>query len=87
MPDRSLTREEVRAVDRRAIDEFGMTGLVLMENAGRAVADKKKRKAGNITKRKVKALPITDFRIATHSLGQAHGIFQMRGHRGQAVIP
>lgn len=39
MPDRSLTREEVRAVDRRAIDEFGMTGLVLMENAGRGAAE------------------------------------------------
>ncbi len=36
---RSLSREEVRAVDRRAIDEFGMTGLVLMENAGRGAAE------------------------------------------------
>jgi NAD(P)H-hydrate epimerase len=35
---RSLTRDEVRAVDRRAIDEFGMNGLVLMENAGRGAA-------------------------------------------------
>lgn len=35
----SLSREEVRAVDRRAIDEFGMTGLVLMENAGRGAAE------------------------------------------------
>lgn len=39
MSPRSLTREEVRAVDRRAIDEFGMTGLVLMENAGRGAAE------------------------------------------------
>lgn len=39
MPYRSLTRDEVRAVDRRAIDEFGMTGLVLMENAGRGAAE------------------------------------------------
>ena len=39
MPARSLTREEVRAVDRRATDEFGMTGLVLMENAGRGAAE------------------------------------------------
>jgi NAD(P)H-hydrate epimerase len=38
MSDRSLTRAEVRNVDRRAIDEFGMTGLVLMENAGRGAA-------------------------------------------------
>lgn len=35
----TLTREQVRAVDRRAIDEYGMTGLVLMENAGRGVVD------------------------------------------------
>lgn len=34
-----LTRQQVRDVDRRAIDEFGMSGLVLMENAGRGVAD------------------------------------------------
>lgn len=40
MSVRSLTREEVRAVDRRAIDEFGMTGLVLMENAGRGTAER-----------------------------------------------
>ena len=40
MSERSLTRKEVRADDRRAIDEFGMTGLVLMENAGRGAAEK-----------------------------------------------
>lgn len=39
MLSRSLTRDDVRAVDRRAIDEFGMTGLVLMENAGRGAAE------------------------------------------------
>jgi NAD(P)H-hydrate epimerase len=36
---RRLSRAEVRDVDRRAIEEFGMTGLVLMENAGRGCAD------------------------------------------------
>jgi NAD(P)H-hydrate epimerase len=36
---RALTRDEVRAIDRRAIDEFGMSGLVLMENAGRGAAE------------------------------------------------
>lgn len=35
----SLSREEVRDVDRRAVDEFDLTGLVLMENAGRGAAD------------------------------------------------
>jgi NAD(P)H-hydrate epimerase len=35
----SFSREQCREVDRRAIDECGMSGLVLMENAGRGCAD------------------------------------------------
>ncbi len=34
-----LSREQVRAIDRRAIDEFGVPGVVLMENAGRGAAE------------------------------------------------
>jgi NAD(P)H-hydrate epimerase len=34
-----LTREEVRDVDRRAIEEYGLPGIVLMENAGRRCAE------------------------------------------------
>lgn len=34
----SLTREQVRDVDRRALAEYGMPGAVLMENAGRNTA-------------------------------------------------
>jgi NAD(P)H-hydrate epimerase len=34
-----LTRQEVRELDRRAILEFGVPGLVLMENAGRGTAE------------------------------------------------
>jgi NAD(P)H-hydrate epimerase len=34
-----LTRTQVREVDRRAIEEYGMPGVVLMENAGRAAAE------------------------------------------------
>jgi NAD(P)H-hydrate epimerase len=34
-----LTRDQVRAVDRRAIEEFGVPGLILMENAGRGSAE------------------------------------------------
>jgi NAD(P)H-hydrate epimerase len=35
---RSLARDEVREVDRHAIDDFGLPGIVLMENAGRNAA-------------------------------------------------
>lgn len=34
-----LSREEVREVDRRAIEGFGVPGIVLMENAGRGCAE------------------------------------------------
>jgi NAD(P)H-hydrate epimerase len=34
-----LTREQVREIDRRAIEEFGVPGVVLMENAGRGAAE------------------------------------------------
>ncbi len=36
----TLDRQRCREVDRRAIEEYGISGLVLMENAGRGVADK-----------------------------------------------
>lgn len=36
----TLSREAAREIDRRAVDEYGMTGLMLMENAGRGVADR-----------------------------------------------
>ena len=35
----TLTRDQVRELDRRAIDGFGVPGIVLMENAGRGCAD------------------------------------------------
>jgi NAD(P)H-hydrate epimerase len=34
-----LSRAQSRSLDRRAIDEYGLTGLVLMENAGRGCVD------------------------------------------------
>ena len=37
-PPLVLTRAQVREVDRRAIDDYGLPGLVLMENAGRNAA-------------------------------------------------
>ena len=36
---RALTRNDVREIDRRAIEEFGLPGIVLMENAGRGAAE------------------------------------------------
>jgi NAD(P)H-hydrate epimerase len=35
----TLARSQVREIDRRAIQEYGISGLVLMENAGRGTAD------------------------------------------------
>jgi len=37
-PPRAVTRSEMQALDRRAIEGLGIPGLCLMENAGRAVA-------------------------------------------------
>lgn len=37
---RPITREQSRQIDRQAIEEYGIPGLVLMENAGRGVADR-----------------------------------------------
>jgi NAD(P)H-hydrate epimerase len=34
-----LNREQSRDIDRRAIEEYGFTGLILMENAGRGCVD------------------------------------------------
>lgn len=36
---RTLTRAEVRELDRQAIEEFGVPGVLLMENAGRGAAE------------------------------------------------
>ncbi|MEZ6073987.1 MAG: hypothetical protein R3C10_27835 [Pirellulales bacterium] len=38
-PQKRLSRELAREVDRRAMDEYGIPGIVLMENAGRGVAE------------------------------------------------
>ena len=39
MTNLALTREQSRQLDRRAIDECGIPGMVLMENAGRGTVD------------------------------------------------
>jgi NAD(P)H-hydrate epimerase len=37
--DMTLTRNQVREIDRRAIEDYGIPALVLMENAGRGAAE------------------------------------------------
>ncbi|MFN3532288.1 MAG: NAD(P)H-hydrate epimerase [Candidatus Brocadia sp.] len=37
--EKSLTREEMRELDRKAIEEYKIPGIILMENAGRNVAE------------------------------------------------
>jgi NAD(P)H-hydrate epimerase len=39
MPSIFLSRDAVRAIDQRAIEEYGIPGAVLMENAGRGTAE------------------------------------------------
>lgn len=39
MLDHTISRDQARELDRRAVEEFGMTGAMLMENAGRGTAD------------------------------------------------
>jgi NAD(P)H-hydrate epimerase len=39
MPITALSRQQIRDVDRRAMEDYGISGLVLMENAGRGCAD------------------------------------------------
>jgi len=48
-----LTRQQVRAMDRCAIERVGVEGLVLMENAGRGAADAIESHLGNLTGRSV----------------------------------
>ncbi|MDK2930947.1 MAG: ADP-dependent NAD(P)H-hydrate dehydratase / NAD(P)H-hydrate epimerase [Bacillota bacterium] len=48
-----VTSDEIREIDRKAIEEAGIPGVVLMENAGRAVADTAKRLLEGMAGRRV----------------------------------
>jgi NAD(P)H-hydrate epimerase len=48
-----LSRDAIREIDRRAIEEFGLPGVVLMENAGRGAADSVRFEAQRLKARRV----------------------------------
>src|SRR5579871_2040843 len=51
-----VTAEQIRELDRRAMEEFGIAGVALMENAGRAVVDVMAREHGPLAGRRVAVL-------------------------------
>jgi len=53
---KALTREEMRELDRKAIEEYKIPGIVLMENAGRNVAEEVLQMIDNPQKVKVAIL-------------------------------
>ncbi len=53
MLTRLTTPEQMQALDRAAIEDFGISGLVLMENAGRATADQMEAHFGPVAGRSV----------------------------------
>ncbi|MCF6155590.1 MAG: NAD(P)H-hydrate epimerase [Candidatus Brocadia sp.] len=54
--EKSLTREEMRELDRKAIEEYKIPSIVLMENAGRNVAEEVLKLIQNPQKTKVAVL-------------------------------
>jgi NAD(P)H-hydrate epimerase len=59
-----LTREQCRAVDRHAIEQLGIAGVVLMENAGRNAADLIERWARPATGKRASEEPGRSLRFA-----------------------
>src|SRR5579862_6128667 len=51
-----VTAEQIRELDRRAMEEFGIPGVALMENAGRTVVDVMAREYGPLAGRRVAVL-------------------------------
>ncbi|PJF33323.1 MAG: bifunctional ADP-dependent NAD(P)H-hydrate dehydratase/NAD(P)H-hydrate epimerase, partial [Phototrophicales bacterium] len=43
MDRHAVTAEQIRQIDRMAIEEYGIPGIILMENAGRAVSQEIRR--------------------------------------------
>ena len=49
---RLVTAEEMRQADRMAIEEYGVPGMVLMENAGQAVVQEAEKMLGGLDGKK-----------------------------------
>jgi len=54
--EKALTRQEMRELDRKAIEEYKIPGIILMENAGRNVAEEVLQMIDNPRKAKVAIL-------------------------------
>lgn len=54
--EKALTREEMRELDRKAIEEYKIPGIILMENAGRNIAEEVLQMIDNPQKTKVAVL-------------------------------
>ncbi|TVM00489.1 MAG: NAD(P)H-hydrate epimerase [Candidatus Brocadia sp. WS118] len=54
--EKSLTREELRKLDQKAIEEYKIPGIILMENAGRNVAEEVLKSIQNPQKTRVAIL-------------------------------
>lgn len=52
----AVSREEMRELDRKAIEEFGIPGALLMENAGRNVAEEVIKTLDNVGRKEVAIL-------------------------------
>src|SRR5438270_12303600 len=48
-----MTAQQLRDLDARAMSEFGMPGIVLMENAGRAVVEVARREFGPLAGKRI----------------------------------
>jgi len=77
----SLTREEVRALDRFAIDRLGIPGVMLMENAGRQTADAVEEFLGGAAGRRVAVVT-----GAGNNGGDGYVIARHLGLRGAEVV-
>jgi len=83
----TITRQQSRDVDQQAIEQYGMTGLVLMENAGRGTADVLCQLAGTESARRLGPVAICcgkgnnagdGFVIARH--------LDLRGHKVRVLV-